>query len=246
MAPAIFCRKKGRMFRTASGRDKSNLWGGLFVKHRNNHLLVGYWQRLRQSRDVPDQTDIDPRAIKRVLSHVFILDASNPERPVYRLAGTSHCDQYGRELKGTNFLDRWERQSRGAIVSLLRQSLRMKRPLCLSSIGGGSSTGMTELESVLTPVTFIGDAPTRFVGMSQILGETSAAFANPITFERLVGSMLMSEDAAEWPIEPPLPAKKQTLKAPHLRLVVDCERPNPAHFEMNPVVRRVMAALKSG
>ena len=58
------------------------------MKHKNSHLLVGYWSRLRKGRDVPDQTDIDPRAIKRLLSYVFILDCENPARPVYRLAGT--------------------------------------------------------------------------------------------------------------------------------------------------------------
>ena len=38
------------------------------MKHKNSHLLVGYWSRLRKGREVPDQTDIDPRAIKRLLS----------------------------------------------------------------------------------------------------------------------------------------------------------------------------------
>ena len=37
------------------------------MKHRNSHLLVGYWSRLRKGRDVPDQTDIDPRAIRTVV-----------------------------------------------------------------------------------------------------------------------------------------------------------------------------------
>src|SRR6185437_13452484 len=54
------------------------------MKHKNSHLLVGYWSRLRKGRAVPDQTDIDPRAIKRMLSQVFILDVQNPQRPIYR------------------------------------------------------------------------------------------------------------------------------------------------------------------
>ena len=62
------------------------------MKHKNSHLLVGYWSRLRKGREVPDQTDIDPRAIKRLLSYTFILDYANPARPVYRLAGTALCD----------------------------------------------------------------------------------------------------------------------------------------------------------
>ena len=74
------------------------------MKHKNSHLLVGYWSRLRSSRAVPDQADIDPRQIKRLLSYTFILDCENPQRPVYRLAGTGLCERFGFELKGTGFL----------------------------------------------------------------------------------------------------------------------------------------------
>src|SRR6185312_3268876 len=104
------------------------------MKHKNSHLLVGYWSRLRKGRDVPDQTDIDPRAIKRLLSYTFILDCENPARPIYRLAGTALCERFGFELKGTSFLAHWESQSGMSLASLLRQSLKLAQPVCLSSI----------------------------------------------------------------------------------------------------------------
>src|SRR4029077_9168850 len=85
-------------------------WAARDMKHKNSHLLVGYWSRLRRGRDVPDQTDIDPRQLKRMLSSVFILDAENPARPIYRLAGTGLCERFGFELKGTGFLAHWEAQ----------------------------------------------------------------------------------------------------------------------------------------
>ena len=93
------------------------------MKHRNSHLLVGYWDRLRKGRDVPDQTDIDPRAIKRLLSYTFILDCALPSRPVYRLAGTALCERFGFELKGTGFLAHWESRSSLALAPLLNQAL---------------------------------------------------------------------------------------------------------------------------
>src|ERR1700709_1482621 len=88
------------------------------MKHKNSHLLVGYWSRLRQGRDAPDQTDIDPRQIKRILSYTFILDCENPGRPVYRLAGTALCERFGFELKGTGFPARW-RPPRGLALGFL-------------------------------------------------------------------------------------------------------------------------------
>ena len=124
------------------------------MKHKNSHLLVGYWSRLRKGRAVPDQTDIDPRAIKRMLPYVFILDAENPARPIYRLAGTALCERFGFELKGTGFLAHWEAQSGAALASLLQQALKLRQPVCLSSIGASADCGMVELETVLAPVTF--------------------------------------------------------------------------------------------
>ncbi|HSZ10777.1 MAG TPA: PAS domain-containing protein, partial [Rhizomicrobium sp.] len=144
------------------------------MKHRNSHLLVGYWNRIRRGRAVPDQTDIDPRAIKRMLAYVFILEASDAARPVYRLAGTGLCERFGAELKGTNFLAHWEAQSRGVLSSLLAQALMLKQPVCLSSIAATAGCGMVEFETILAPVTFGDGEPARFLGMVQILTDVSA------------------------------------------------------------------------
>src|ERR1700742_2714002 len=127
------------------------------MKHRNSHLLVGYWSRLRKGRAVPDQTDVDPRQLKRMLASVFILDCENPARPIYRLAGTALCERFGFELKGTGFLAHWGAPAGVSLTSLLRQSLKMRQPVCLSSIAATADNGMVELETVLTPVSFNGD-----------------------------------------------------------------------------------------
>ena len=72
------------------------------MKHRNSHFAVGYWSRLRQGRLAPDQADIDPRALKRLLPNVFLLEARGDGAFVYRLAGTALCDRYGAELRGSD------------------------------------------------------------------------------------------------------------------------------------------------
>lgn len=221
------------------------------MKHKNSHLLVGYWSRLRNGRDVPDQTDIDPRAIKRMLSHVFILDAINPGRPIYRLAGTGLCERYGMELKGTGFLANWEGTSGTALNSLLKQALKMRQPVCISSIGATAECGMVELETILAPISFNGGEPARFVGLTQVLSDMALLGGRPIAFQRLVASQLVREDeplAASMPVPPP--PVQQILrnhhpKAPHLRLVVSQERPMPVSADANETLRR-MAQLFGG
>jgi hypothetical protein len=219
------------------------------MKHKNSHLLVGYWSRLRRGRDVPDQTDIDPRAIKRMLSHVFILDAQEPARPIYRLAGTGLCERFGFELKGTGYLAHWEGQSGHALASLLRQAMKTRQPVCLSSIGATADCGMVELETILAPVSFNGGETTRFLGMMQVLTDTAQLGGRPIAFQRLVASQLVREDEplAMPTLPPPPPPASQIFrnhpKAPHLRLVVSQDRPGGLRSDAQDMLERIAAMI---
>jgi hypothetical protein len=218
------------------------------MKHRNSHLLVGYWSRLRRGRDVPDQTEIDPRAIKRMLSQVCILEASDPPRAMFRLAGTWLCDRFGFELKGTSFLGTWDVPSRNQIVLLMKQSLAMKQPVCISSIGSTADCAMVELETILAPLSFGEGGPTRFLGMVHFLGDTSAIAGRTITSQRLVGSKMIHEDepvdSLPTPPAPPAEPVRNHPKAPHLRLVVSRNRAATVHSEMDEMMRELLTALE--
>jgi len=222
------------------------------MKHRNSHLLVGYWSRLRRGRDVPDQVDIDPRAIKRMLSFVFILDATDPAHPHYRLAGTSLCDRYGFELKGTGFLAHWEAGSRASLTLLLRQSLALKQPVAISSFGTTPDGALVEMETILAPITFGDEQPTRFVGMVQVLSDPSPLAGRPIAFQRLVASQFVREDEplstfVPPPPPPPAPPILQSLrshpKAPHLHLVVSREKPISVRCDMDAAMQALIKRL---
>ena len=191
------------------------------MKHRNSHLLVGYWNALRKGRDIPDQTDIDPRAIKRILSYTFILNCENPARPLYRLAGTSLCERFGYELKGTCFLAHWDPQSRLSLTTLLCQALKAFQPVCLTSVAATTDSGMVELETILIPVSFNGE-PTRFFGMTQTLSDATPLLSRSIAYERLLRSQLIQEGGpgGSAPPPPPPPLRLRTHpRAPYLRLV---------------------------
>ncbi len=215
------------------------------MKHKNSHLLVGYWSRLRRGREVPDQTDIDPRAIKRLLSYTFILDYENPARPIYRLAGTGLCERFGFELKGSSFLAHWESQSTLPLVSLLRQAMKSRLPVCLSSIGATADNGMVELETILTPVSMNGREPNRFFGMVQVLGDPAPLLGRSIVYERLVGSQLIQEeepviqDDQDNPPPPPPPLRAHP-KAPYLRLVVSQDGPAFLNFGSGDLLQQVV------
>ena len=221
------------------------------MKHKHSHLLVGYWSRIRRGRAVPDQTDIDPRAIKRVLPHVFILDCENSSRPIYRLAGTGLCERFGFELKGTGFLAHWEAQSSIALASLLKQALELRQPVSVSSSGASPDCGLVELETILAPITFGGGAPTRFVGMIQVLSDIGKLGGRPIAFQRLVGSQFVREDEPLSSFDAPSPPPSSNdrmrahSKASYLRLVVSHDKPRTLHFESDTVLQRVIDAFST-
>jgi hypothetical protein len=220
------------------------------MKHKNSHLLVGYWSRLRHGRPVPDQTDIDPRAIKRLLSYTFILDCENPARPYYRLAGTSLCERFGFELKGTSFLGHWESQSSLALSPILCQALKVRQPVCLTSVAATADNGMVELETVLTPVSFNGGDPHRFFGMVQMLSDSTPLLGRTIAYEKLIGSQLIQEDEPmpvsdrNQPPPPPLPPSwRAHPKAPYLRLVVSRDNPAVLHFGSGDLLQKMFDVM---
>jgi hypothetical protein len=193
------------------------------MKHRNSHFAVGYWSRIRGARLTPDQADIDPKALKRLLPFVFLLDARGGSF-TYRLAGTTLCERYGGELRGRNYLHQWDTDSRTRLVELLRRSLQARVPVCLSSIGTTEDCRMVEVETVLMPLTFGADHPERFLGVAQVLTDVFPLAGRAISFERLVSSMLIREDEpiTTAPPPPPPPARdslRSHPRAPHLRLV---------------------------
>ncbi|HEY4264056.1 MAG TPA: PAS domain-containing protein [Micropepsaceae bacterium] len=193
------------------------------MKHRNSHFAVGYWSRIRHGRATPDQVDIDPKALKRLLPFVFLLDARGGAF-TYRLAGTTLCERYGSELRGRDFLYQWDADSRVRLNELLRRSLQVCVPVCLTSIGATDDCHMVEIETVLMPISFGGAYPERFLGVAQVLTDVSPLAGQAISFERLVSSALIREDEpAEQASPPPNDRGRPHPRAPHLRLVAGRE-----------------------
>ena len=197
------------------------------MKHRNSHFVVGYWGRIRGAKLAPDQADIDPKALKRLLPFVFLLDmrgANNVPVP-YRLAGTALCERFGCELRGQSFLAHWDEGSKSALSVLLRQSLRLSAPVCLTSLGATDDGRMVEIETALMPLGHDGSEPDRFLGVMTLLGDSSVLAGRNIVFERLVSSTMVHEDGETTDISPPSFGQRhgdgqRSARTPHLRLVV--------------------------
>ena len=59
-----------------------------------------YWEALRDGRDVPMRSDIDPRGIENALEYAFILERIAPGMARFRLAGMHLNELMGMEVRG--------------------------------------------------------------------------------------------------------------------------------------------------
>jgi hypothetical protein len=88
------------------------------MKHPASRRLYAYWDELRGKRPAPERAEIEPGAIRQILSEAFIVALDQTTRHPFRLAGTRVCALFGRELKGESFLTLWDEASQPEIREL--------------------------------------------------------------------------------------------------------------------------------
>jgi len=75
------------------------------MKHAASRELYAYWEAKRGTRPAPERAEIEPGAIRGILSDTFILALDRGlGRPV-RLAGTRVCALFDREIKGVGLVN---------------------------------------------------------------------------------------------------------------------------------------------
>jgi hypothetical protein len=122
------------------------------MKHAASRELYAYWEKKRGTRPAPERAEIEPGAIRGVLSDAFILSLDrNAAHPV-RLAGTRVCALFGREIKGESFLGLWAPASRPIVEGLLS----ILADECVGTVAGVTARNASgepiDLELLLLPL----------------------------------------------------------------------------------------------
>jgi hypothetical protein len=89
------------------------------MKTSGNRDLFEYWNRRRGHRLAPERADIEPAAIRHLLSDTFFLTADAAGTFPFRLAGTRLCALFGRELKTESFFNLWKESDQPTLRHLL-------------------------------------------------------------------------------------------------------------------------------
>lgn len=135
------------------------------MKHPASRELYAYWEERRGMRAAPERADIEPSAIRRVLSDAFILALEGNAGHPFRLAGTRVCALFGRELKGEPFIGLWAAASQPVIGNLLA-ILNDERVGTVAGVRAQSATGEhIDLELLLLPLSANRPSLARTIGI---------------------------------------------------------------------------------
>jgi hypothetical protein len=166
-APLPAKRPTGRIYVPKGDRSggKAAAGAGVAMKHAASRELYSYWQELRGRRPAPERAEIEPAAIRGILSETFIVALDRPAGYPFRLAGTRVCALFDRELKDKSFLALWDETSRSTVADLLR-ILADEWVGTVAGVSTSDTEGRTyELELLLLPLSATRPALQRGIGI---------------------------------------------------------------------------------
>ena len=139
------------------------------MKHPSVRELYHYWDGQRGLRRAPERTDIEPGPIRRALADTFIL-AQNiatghaPGGHSFRIAGTRLCAAFGRELRGTSFLNLWDQESARRVNDLVGVVTRETVGAVAGARGCSTEGDVLDFELVLLPLRHQTETDARMLG----------------------------------------------------------------------------------
>ena len=135
------------------------------MKHAACRELYAYWDERRGKRPAPERAEIEPGAIRHVLSDAFILGLDAGSGHPFRLAGTRMCALFGRELKNEPFIGLWAAASQPTIADLIK-ILDDEKVGTIAGVTAQNSHGEPiDLELLLLPLSSTRPSFARSVGI---------------------------------------------------------------------------------
>ena len=141
--------------------------------------LRAHWENLREGRQLPLRSEIDPRAMPDVLDNLFILEKLNPTDIRVRIAGLTLCEMMGMEVRGQSPETFFSDNARGRFAAVITDV--MERPT-IAQLGLDTTDKMgneATAEMILLPLR------SDFGDVSRVIGCVSApdkGFAAPVRF----------------------------------------------------------------
>ncbi|WP_245512852.1 PAS domain-containing protein [Rhizobium sp. BK376] len=169
---------------------------GPAMRHKTSIEIFTYWDHIRGPYDAPLRSQVEPAAVRHVLSDLFILEATPSDRPRFRLAGTKICNIFGRELREEDFSALWAGSQPDDPVKIANGVMAHAVPALINATGYSVTGRHLAFEIVLMPLRSSreGENCDRLLG-SLAPAQNPAWFgAEPLEFLALDRSRILTDD----------------------------------------------------
>lgn len=133
------------------------------MKQPTTQLLYQYWNDIRGSRMAPTRFEIEPTRLAPFLSETFILERRAAGSFIFRLAGTRVCEQFGRELRGEDFVE-FAVDDLGAIAKGLEAVTTLGAVLHAEIEATTGDGRLAVFEAIVLPLVHPANEVTRYLG----------------------------------------------------------------------------------
>ncbi len=134
------------------------------MKHPSNRQFFAYWDQKRGEARAPDRSDFKPDGFRQLLGDVFVLACDEATRYPFRVAGTRLSALLGRDLKGHNFPELFDREGRREIEDIIAAVTEDMLP-AVAGITAASDEGVAHLELLLLPFNQRAHVPLSLTGL---------------------------------------------------------------------------------
>ena len=134
------------------------------MQQRTSQVLYAYWNEVRGERIAPRRFDIEPAQLSGVLSETFILECEDANRASFRLAGTKVCDSFGKEFRGSPFLELFALEDRPRLSECIEDVRRQGSVLVMEAEARAPGHAGVRFEIVLMPLVHTGTSISRLLG----------------------------------------------------------------------------------
>lgn len=190
------------------------------MKHSSNRMLFAHWEDRRRQRPAPERGEIEPGAIKSALADTFILSYNPLQNHPFRLAGTRLCALFGRELKGSSFIDLWDVPKRGHLGDLAAIVADESVGVVAGVVGWTVEGYSLDLELLLLPLRHGGHTHARLIGALAPLKVPAWVGARPIESLGISSHRYVDAPADLEPLPEP-PFQNPAIRVRHGLIVYD-------------------------
>jgi hypothetical protein len=203
------------------------------MRHPGTKALHAYWLELKKERACPTRGEIEPRAIKNILSNIFLMEWIDRDIVLFRIAGTKLCAAFDREFRGMNALTMMQGDSRRMLRTLIDNVVMTPCPGLMIAEAETLSGAKLECEILFLPLANDRGEIRKVIGTAHAPGGRGQLRGEKLARLNVKHIRLMNEDGnlVAPQVAPPYPADLIEQEIPvlrakrHLRLVVSQEAP---------------------